>query len=126
MQDVRTFFIMIQHISKLLNRKQKRQLAGVMLLILASALFETLGVSVVLPLIQVLVMPDKLMENQYVQSVMDILGFQAARQLIILIGIAIIVVYFVKNIVMAGASYARIHYANSLNGIWRSWLWKAI
>lgn len=115
MKDVQTFFVMIQQINHLLNRKQKRQLAGVMLLILISALLETLGVSVVLPLIQVLVMPDKLMQNVYVQSVMNILGIHSALQLTVLIGVAIIVIYFIKNIIMIWTSYAKISYANSLN-----------
>lgn len=115
MQDIKTFFIMIQQVGRLLNRKQQRRLIWVMLLILISALFETLGVSVVLPLIQVLVMPDELMKNQYVRFAMRVLGFHSILQLIILIGIMIIAVYFIKNVVMILASYARIHYANSLN-----------
>lgn len=115
MKDIQTFFIMIQHVNNLLDKKQKRQLMGVMLLILISALFETLGVSVVLPLIQVLIMPDELMGNQYVRSVMKILGLNSSSQLMILIGGAIIFVYFIKNIVMVLASYVRICYANSLN-----------
>lgn len=115
MKDVQTFFIMIRQINDLLNKKQKKKLVGVMLLILISSLLETLGISVVLPLIQVLVMPDVLMENPYVQSVMNILGLHSTLHLTILIGAAIIIVYFIKNMIMICASYANIHYANSLN-----------
>lgn len=115
MKDVQTFFIMIRQINDLLNKKQKKKLVGVMLLILISSLLETLGISVVLPLIQVLVMPDVLMETPYVQSVMNILGLHSTLHLTILIGTAIIIVYFIKNMIMICASYANIHYANSLN-----------
>lgn len=115
MKDIKTFFTMIQQVHSLLSKHQKRKLFGLMLLILISALFETLGVSAVLPLIQVLIMPDTLTKNPYVQSTMNILGFHSSRQLIVLIGIAIIGVYFIKNIIVIWASYAKIHYANSLN-----------
>ena len=115
MQDIKTFFIMIQQVNDLLNKKQKRQLIWVMLLILISALFETLGVSVVLPLIQVLIMPDELMNNQYVLVIMEILGLHSSLQLTILFGIAIIAVYLIKNIILVLASYTRINYANSMN-----------
>ena len=100
MKDVKTFFTMIQQVNQLLNKKQKWQLIWVMLLILISALFETLGVSVVLPLIQALIMPEELMQSQYVQFAMGILGVHTSFQVTMAIGIAIIIVYFIKNIVM--------------------------
>ena len=108
MRDIRTFFTMLKYVDNLLNRRQKRQLIWVLLLILISALFETLGVSVILPLIQVLLTPDVLMENQYVQFIMDTLGLHNALQLTVLIGIVIVAVYLLKNIVMDLATYTRL------------------
>lgn len=115
MQDVRTFFRILKDVNQLLNRKQKKQLVWVLMLILASALLEMLGVSVVLPLVQVFMAPDHLMENQYIQYIMDILGIHGTLQLAILIGITIIFVYLIKNIIMSLATYVRLYYANCLN-----------
>lgn len=115
MRSLKAFCIMLQQINSLLNKKQKSLLVWILLLILLSALFETLGVAAVLPLIQVLLMPEKLMGNQYVVMAMDIFGLHSAWQLTILISITIIVLYLVKNAIMTLSAYASICYANNLN-----------
>lgn len=87
-----------------------------MLFILISSLFEMLGGSAVLPLIQPLIMPQELMQSQYVQFVMEeILSVHTFFWVTMEIRVAIIIGYFIKNIVMSLTSYIKIYYANGLN-----------
>ncbi len=115
MRDIKTFIIMIQQIKALLNRKHKRRFLFVAVMIFINALFETIGVSAILPLIQVLLMPDHLMRNSYVQIVMNILHLHTSLQLTILIGIGVATIYLVKNIFMVLVVYIRVNYAGSVN-----------
>ncbi len=115
MRDIKTFIIMIQQIKALLNRKHKRRFLFVAVMIFISALFETIGVSAILPLIQVLLMPDHLMRNSYVQIVMNILHLHTSLQLTILIGIGVAALYLVKNIFMVLVVYIKVNYAGSVN-----------
>ena len=51
---------LLQKVSYLFDRKQKRQIAGLALLILIGGLLETVGVSMLLPVVQAIMDPEQL------------------------------------------------------------------
>ena len=57
---------LLQKIAYLFEKKQMVQLVGLAVLILIGGILETLGVSMMLPLVQALMSPDKIMENEMV------------------------------------------------------------
>lgn len=58
-----------KRLKQLLNKKQKRSVAVLVLLIFISALLETLGVSIILPLISAVLNPQEILDNKYVVMV---------------------------------------------------------
>ncbi len=58
-----------KRLKQLLNKKQKRSVAVLVVLIFISALLETLGVSSIVPLVSAVVDPEAILENEYVQMV---------------------------------------------------------
>lgn len=95
-----------------LNRKQKIQAVGVFLLILVGTILELVGVSVVLPFVNIITTPDSFMNNRYVLLFCNMFNIKEARVLLFWIAIALIVVYIVKNIyicVMNNVLYAYIY-----------------
>lgn len=105
MEDIKTFFRMIEQVNYILTRPQKKKFAGLFFLGLGSALFETIGVSAILPFIQAILTPEKLMEEKHIAFILEIFHVSDPMQVIVLCGITIILIYLVKNIYLVAANY---------------------
>lgn len=98
---------LLQKVSYLFDRKQKRQIAGLALLILIGGLLETVGVSMLLPVVRAIMDPEQLMENELVGKVTEALHIETSRQLIILMLGALIALYVVKNAYLLFQTYVQ-------------------
>ena len=98
---------LLQKVSYLFDRKQKRQIAGLALLILIGGMLETVGVSMLLPVVQAIMDPEQLMENELVGKVTKALHIETSRQLIILMLGALIALYVVKNAYLLFQTYVQ-------------------
>lgn len=81
----------------ILTASQKRYGVLVFMLSIVYAVLETFGVSVIFPLLQAFLDPDKLMQNKYVGVLVDLFGLQSYRDVIFLVCMAIIAIYVFKN-----------------------------
>lgn len=98
---------MLQKISYLFDKKQKRQLVGLAVLILIGGVLETLGVSMMLPVVQVIMDPEAIMDNEIVGKIIDILHIQSERQLIILMLGTLIALFIIKNAYLLFQTYVQ-------------------
>ena len=96
-----------RRLRQLLDKKQKWQFMGLMVLVFISAVFETLGVSVIVPIISAVVMPEELMTNKYAIWFMSSAGLDIPddNSFVRLVLIAAIAVYVVKNLYMLFLSF---------------------
>lgn len=80
----------------------KQKISGIMVLLMSiiGAAFETLGVSVIIPLVQSMMDAGKLMRIESVQTLCDWFKIESEKEFIILLGIGVISLYIVKNIYM--------------------------
>ena len=104
MKDLKTFRQMLTQIFDLLDKKQKKDFWLVVVVIVIAGFFEMLGVSVMLPLVQVLTYPAQLYDRWYIKAVNGIIPLDESG-IVILVGISIIFVYFVKNAFILFANY---------------------
>ncbi len=89
---------LLQKIGYLFERKQLWQLGGLAVLILIGGILETLGVSMMLPVAEAVMAPDKVMENELVGRVTVLLGITSSRSLIVwMLGI-LIAIFIFKNV----------------------------
>lgn len=95
----------------ILTTAQRRWGIVVVLLTIVGALFETMGVSVILPLVQVMIAPQQLRENKAIAPIINYLGLGTDAELIWAIGIAVILVYLIKNVFLLFLSWIRVKYA---------------
>lgn len=98
---------MLQKISYMFDRRQKRQMAGLAVLILIGGVLETLGVSMMLPVVQVIMDPDSFMANKYVSHIVEFLHIDSGKQLIIFMLAALIVLFVVKNAYLLFQTYVQ-------------------
>ena len=89
---------MYKKINYILDKEQKIKLVVMLIVILIGALFELLGVSAIMPLISVATNPDAVNEKWYLVFIQDIFGFYEAKQLIVFLALALVIVYIVKNV----------------------------
>ena len=63
LKDFGTLIRMWNQLRYIMTEKQKRQSAAIFILIIGGALFETLGVSAILPFIQSIMEPEELVNK---------------------------------------------------------------
>lgn len=95
----------------ILNGKQKRISAMVFVMTIIGALVETLGVSIIFPLVESFLAADRLLQNQYVKPIAEALHIETGLQLIIWLSVAVIIIYIGKNAYMVLLSYVRVKFA---------------
>lgn len=98
----------------ILSAEQKRYGVWMLILSLLAAVFEMVGVSVILPLMQVMLKPDDLWDRWYVRRVTDALHIETNEGLVFLICTVVILVYIVKNVYFIFYSYVTTRYANKI------------
>lgn len=98
---------MLQKISFLFDKKQKRQIAGLTVMILIGGLLETLGVSMMLPVVNVIMDPQSLMENELVQTLVGFLSIESEQELIVLLLGSLIGLFVVKNAYLLLQTYVQ-------------------
>jgi len=87
----------INHLFVILSKEQKFYGIVVLAASLVGAVLETLGVSVIAPVIMVLLEPQELMDNEIVKKICIMLNVQGDRQFSILLICFVIILYLFKN-----------------------------
>ena len=84
----------------LLDRKQKQKMILLVFLMLIGAVLETLGVSMILPVMNVVIETNAVQNHRYLQVICDIfhIGYDDTRTLMICVMTGLIVIFAVKNI----------------------------
>lgn len=82
----------------ILTREQKRYSVVVFLLSIISAVFEMLGVSILVPLLNAFLEPESLTEKWYVQPFVHGFHLQGINEVVVFICTGIILFYILKNI----------------------------
>lgn len=95
----------------ILNAEQKRY--GMLLLILSfvGAFLETLGVSAIVPLIQALMTPEEILENEWAAKIFEYLNIHRNEEIILATGAGIIFIYILKNLFFIFLSWVRAVYS---------------
>lgn len=89
---------MLKKIGYVLNRKQKLQLAMLLIIIFIGAFVEMLGVSAILPIVNIALKPESVEETWYLVWIRDTFGLYDVKQLLMFMAIVMIVIYIIKNI----------------------------
>ncbi len=98
---------LLHKVGYLFDRKQKKQILGLAVLILIGGLLETMGVSLLLPVVQAIMDPEAIMGNELVGAVADLLQIETSRQLIILMLGSLIALYVIKNTYLLFLTYVQ-------------------
>ena len=82
----------------LLDKKQKQKMVFLIFIMLIGAVLETLGVSMILPVMNVVLEEDAVEKHVYLQVICQIFNIDNTRDLMILVMSALVVIFALKNI----------------------------
>lgn len=98
-------------INYILNKSQKRWGIVVLVCIMIGAIVETLGVSIIVPFVQVMLEPQKMRESISFDSMSGFLDKKTDTELIVILSVFVISIYIVKNVYLTFLSYIRAWYS---------------
>lgn len=92
---------LLHKINYIFDRRQKIRLIELTVIIFIGALFELLGVSAILPFINVVLDPSSIQETSYLRFIYELFDFKSSSSFMAFLGICLIVIYIVKNVYIA-------------------------
>ena len=88
----------IRKIQILLDRKQKRTMAGLVVMMIIGAALETASLGALIPVIQTIMKENAVAESRMLSAAYEKLHFTSQRQFTIFIMLTVIVLFIVKNL----------------------------
>lgn len=98
----------------ILTSQQKKYSLLLFIMSIIAALFEMIGVSVILPLMQAFISVDTLAQEPYIAPLINLFHLETSDQIIICVCIGIIIIYFAKNLYSALYVWASTKFSNKI------------
>ena len=99
----------LKKLSYVLDSRQKRQCLGIFVLILISGVLETVGVSMIVPIVSAITAPDTITEYldkyPFLRNFTDSLGLTTTFRLTIAMLVALMAIYIIKNAFLLFVTY---------------------
>ncbi len=113
---------LIKKFCYLFDYKLKLKFIGMIFVILFGAAAELLGVSMILPIVKLATDPQAVQTNRYCRLITRVTGIKEANHVLLVLIVAMIGVYLIKNIYLAWMTYAmnsfskntRLHFSTKL------------
>jgi ABC-type multidrug transport system fused ATPase/permease subunit len=109
-------FATIKNIRLTLLPKHKRVVSILFVLVFASAVFEVLGLALVLPVINIAIHPTIVENNSIVNFVFKALGFVSKRNFSFFLFSIVIVFFLLKNVTLLFVSYYQSYFTSTISG----------
>lgn len=82
----------------ILSRHQKIRIIELCVLMIIAGFMEMLSVSLILPFVEAIVNPDKIMHNKYVLLLCRMFGIESHRTFLVFLALVMAAIYIIKNI----------------------------
>lgn len=83
----------------LLDRRQKQVMVGLVFIMLIGAVLEALGITLIIPILEVIIDPEAISQNRYrMGDIYSLLHMQSTKEFALVMMGAIVVVFLVKNL----------------------------
>ena len=88
---------LLRKVNYILNRRQKIRLIMLVFIIFVGGIMELIGISAIMPFVNVLMKPETIHTNQYYCFFYDLFHLQKDTQFLFLMAMALVMVYILKN-----------------------------
>ena len=114
MKQIRTLKDVLSKFFGLLTKEQRKKSYILFFMMVFSAMFETLGISSVIPFVNALLSPEDLKKNSVISFFIRFLHITDNMGIIILTAFFIVIVYFAKNAYLSFYAYYKNKYEKTL------------
>lgn len=90
-------FAILKKLMHILNKGQKRKVMWLGVMIFIGALLEMLGVGLIMPVVEGVMNPGRLLEKEYIRFLGNFLPYDTASEWMLVLIFAVMAAYFVKN-----------------------------
>ncbi|MFA1820248.1 ABC transporter ATP-binding protein [Virgibacillus oceani] len=97
----------IRKLFYLFNKREKKKLLILFFMMIIAALFETVGIGLIVPFVGIVTNPDMIHDQAALSAMYDWLNFQSATSFIILTVIFLLLVFVLKNLYLLVFNYAQ-------------------
>lgn len=113
-KGLRSIKEVVYKLMKILNTEQKQY--GILVLIISflGALFEMLGVSAIIPLVNSLIEPERLLQNELLGKFLRDYNLVNKNQIVLAVGLGTIILYLVKNVFFVFLSWVRAKFSSKV------------
>lgn len=94
----------------LLDRQQKRKMVLLVFLMLIGAILETLGISMIMPVMNVVLEENAVEKHEYLQVICGVFRIDNTRDLMILVMVALVVIFALKNLFLFGQQKVQLRF----------------
>ena len=88
----------VKKLNYIFDRRQKREIIWLFIIICIGSAMELMGVSVILPIISGIMAPEKMLEEPLYLWIYEKMNFSSVKPLIMLLLVSLVIVYFIKNL----------------------------
>ena len=100
----------LEKLNTLFDQKEKLQFVGVMAVAIAAALLQALGIISVLPFLQLVMEPEMVRENKWLNLLFVSLGFKSVFSFTIFVGFAMLGILLVGNAISAFFAWLKVRF----------------
>lgn len=102
----------ISKLNKILDRKQRRRILILFFMMIVGAFLEVAGVSMIIPFVSVIMVPEAMYSNRFFYEVCAFFGITEYRTFVLLCIGALIFVFFIKNFFLIFQTHLRVNYVD--------------
>lgn len=88
----------LKRLNVLLDKKQKRKMILIVFLMLIGGVLESLSISVVIPVMEVIVDPEAVAKNEYMSRIYNALHMTSTMQFTLFVMLMLVVAFIIKNL----------------------------
>lgn len=113
MKNVKAFIVIFKKLLFIMDKRQKKTAVYLFAVIFFGAIFETIGVSAILPFVSAVLEPEQLMRNPFVENILSLFGVITGNGLVFLSAIGVISLYIIKNLYLILSAYFQSRFKGS-------------
>ncbi|CRK81687.1 ABC transporter [Neobacillus massiliamazoniensis] len=97
----------IKKVLSLFNKREKKKLILLFFMMIISALFETLGIGLIVPFVNIVINPTVIKENNFLAFLYKTLRFQSTTTFLIFSVVMLLLIFVIKNLYILLFQYAQ-------------------
>jgi ATP-binding cassette, subfamily B, bacterial PglK len=100
--------VTIRQLLMLFNKKEKKKLIALLFLMIVAALFETIGIGLIVPLVGLITSPKVIQEQEFLFYFFNLLNFQSSSSFIVFCVVVLLAIFLLKNLYLLFFNYIQL------------------